>query len=348
MKRLTVNSGNSLKRDPTRTTTLRRVFSQEAVRRYEQLRKDLIDLIVTEDAFGLRQSSIVTTNARWSFMSTIEKLNQFAQWLKQRLDFRILGNTVEQIESAWWYQYVMEGFKKGAGRSFDDVRKRPTSEEKLDFFQGRRREFLQGAFGRPESIDKVKLLAGRVLTDLKGVNDATATVLSRTLTDGLVQGKNPRDIASDITKVIDTVSKRRATTIARTEVIRAHAEGQLLALEKLGVTQLGVQVEWSTTGDDRVCPLCQPLEGIVITLDEAKGMLPRHPNCRCSWIPAGVGERDEQKDTQSKIKRAITKSILAERPKRSKGGIAKAKLQSKWSGADKRIAKNRPKSILRK
>jgi len=33
------------------------------------------------------------------------------------------------------------------------------------------------------------------------------------------------------------------------------------------------------------CELCAPLDRKVFTIEQARGMIPRHPNCRCSFIP---------------------------------------------------------------
>jgi hypothetical protein len=66
--------------------------------------------------------------------------------------------------------------------------------------------------------------------------------------------------------------------LARTEIVNAHAVGQLNAFRMLGLEELGVMAEWSTGGDDRVCPDCGALEGEIFTVDEAEGMIPLHPN----------------------------------------------------------------------
>lgn len=162
------------------------------------------------------------------------------------------------------------------------------------------------------------MLAGRAFDELEGVTEQMATRMSRVLVDGLVQGKGPRDVARDLAREID-IGRGRAEVIARTELIRAHAEGQLEALDQLGVEEVGVAVEWVTAGDDRVCELCEPLEGVVMKLDEARGMLPRHPNCRCAWVPANVGgDRSSTKHGAGAIRSAVRDSI--DRGKRSDGG----------------------------
>src|SRR5690606_33704519 len=101
-----------------------------------------------------------------------------------------------------------------------------------------------------------------------------------------------REIARELNRQID-VGAKRAATIARTEIVRAHNEGALDALEELGVDEIGVMVEWSTAGDNRVCPLCRPLEGVILKTKEAHGMFPRHPNAvfaGSTFVPYGKCE----------------------------------------------------------
>lgn len=132
-----------------------------------------------------------------------------------------------------------------------------------------------------------------------------------------------------------------------TATIRALADGQLDELEKMGMDEVGVAVEWSTAGDDCVCPLCQPLHGIVLTTQEARGMIPRHESCRCCWTPANVGEdKRKQKRSQKRIQQAIDKSIMAEIPEDNNRSLADQKERSLWAGANKTVAKKRPKSIF--
>jgi SPP1 gp7 family putative phage head morphogenesis protein len=283
-----------------------------------------------------------TTNSDFKFKSDPEKVKAFQNWLKQQYQSIIKGKTEEEL----WRKYIADGFAKGAKRSFDDAKKTEkavaTWGNDLDFYNGTKEQFLKDTFMKPETIDKVKLLAGRAFDELEGVTADMSLKMSRALTDGLVQGKNPLEIARDLNKVVD-IGENRAKVIARTEIIRAHAEGQLTSLEALGVEDLGVAVEWSTAAGDThdydtfgVCELCQPLDGIVVKIDEAKGMLPRHPQCRCAWIPANVGEdSDAQKTTKGAIGRAIGKSV-----KEDKGEDNGA-----W-GPGATISKVRPQSVL--
>ena len=408
-KRTKTVASNPLKADPTRTITLRQQFVREFTKRFARLKSKMIDLIVVEDAFGLKQTienynpsqprdsnsltrkaegeiilprggtftkkkmpdgkfahvyrppmlsdqttkNILIENQRWSFKATSQQVMLFEAWLEQQVQAGILEKASRKTKDAYWKRYVEEGYRKGAGRAFDDTRAPvraamdAASKEKLAFYEGSKAEFLRSSFARPVAIDKVKLLAGRVFTDLKGVTQAMAAAMTRTLTDGLAQGKNPRAIARDLAKNVDGIGKHRAMLIARTEIIRAHAEGQLDAMERLGVAEVGVMVEWSTAGDGRVCQLCQSMDGVTFKVEEARGLIPRHPLCRCAHIPANVGESTKgQISGKSKAEAAIDKSVKAEIPKRSKRTLAQQKTRSKWGGADTVVAKKRPESIL--
>jgi SPP1 gp7 family putative phage head morphogenesis protein len=236
----------------------------------------------------------LTTNADFSFESSPEQLRKFQEWLRQQYASLLTGKTEEEL----WRVYTEQGFKRGAGRAFDDVNSgyyagKMMDEGGLDFMAGGRDQFLRSAFGRPETPEKVQLLASRSFTDLVNVTEDMATKMGRVLVDGLVTGSNPREIADNLDDVLD-IGLQRADVIARTEIIRAHAEGQLDAFDKLGVDEIGVEVEWSTAGDERVCPECEDMEGKVYSVEEAHGMIPLHPQCRCAFIP--VVPEDLKKD----------------------------------------------------
>lgn len=235
---------------------------------------------------------------RFQFESDPDKILAFQKWLREQFGDLMLGKSDEEL----WAEFARRGYERGAGRAFDDVnKKRRWAPGQGDFYDGTKQQFLRSAFGRPESTDKLRLLAGRSFTDLRNVTEDMAARMQRTLMDGLARGANPRDLVDDLVDDLD-VSEARAETIARTEIIRAHAEGQLDAFEKLGVEEVGVAVEWSTAGDDRVCRHCAPLEGVVLTVAESHGLIPAHPNCRCAFIPANVGEdTSDQKRSKAEI-----------------------------------------------
>ena len=232
----------------------------------------------------------VTANTRWRFQPNPAKVKAFQSWIAAQLRQRIVNASSRQL----WEAYALAGFRKGAGRSFDDYRKSDRalaqgSKDRLAFYDATREEFLRSSFARPETVEKIQLLAGRSYDDLEGVTDDMSLRMSRALTDGLTQGKHPNDIAKDLADQVD-IGRDRAETIARTEIIRAHAEGQLNSLEQLGVEEVGVAVEWTVTEDEKLCPKCAALAGVVLKIEEAHGLIPRHPNAvfaGSTFVPYG-------------------------------------------------------------
>ena len=72
----------------------------------------------------------------------------------------------------------------------------------------------------------------------------------------------------------------RMDVIARTEVLRAHNQGRIKFHRRVGVRKL----EWMTMEDERVCPVCGPLDGKVFDTDRFPPHA--HPNCRCTSVVA--------------------------------------------------------------
>jgi len=204
----------------------------------------------------------------------------------------------------------------------------------------------QSTIGEKVAAERTKFLSSRTFTGWEGITEAMDAKLGKILADGVAHGRSPREVARTITKELG-VPAEHAFNIARTEIMRCHSEGQLDRMEDVGVTKLGVAVEWLTAGDERVCEMCAPLSGIVLTTKEARSLLPRHDECRCCWTPANVGEDTKgQKRTKEAIEEAIAKSVEAEIRERSNIAPAVQKVRSNWKGATVTIAETRPKSIF--
>lgn len=226
--------------------------------------------------------NVKVTN-RFQFATSADKLRQFQDWLRQQYAQTVTSPTDEQL----WRTYIDAGYRKGAGRAFDDAKAKPRAaaasapfspgEDSNSRFAGTRDEFLRSTFAQPVSRERVELLASRTFNDLENVTDDLSARLGRSLADGLTQGQSPRELAREMSTDLD-ISQGRAELIARTEIIRAHADGQLDSLKNMGVDEVGVQVEWLSTNDGRQCEDCASREGATLTIDEARGLIPFHPN----------------------------------------------------------------------
>ncbi len=331
---------NQLKRDPTRTTTLRKRFMADIRRRFRKVEKLNTELIVKDDVFGLipgQPFQVNTTNIEkqaWRFQTDSQKVKIYRKWLQQQIDAEILTPIGGISDKPWTAEYVESAYKKGVLRAYTDIHAEVLAES-VDFFEGGKAQFLREAFSSPEALSKIELLSTRAFEELRGVTATMSQQLSRHLANGLAQGQGPATIARNMRMSIGGLTRTRAMMIARTEIIAAHAEGQLDSYERLGVEEVGILAEWSTAGDDRVCPLCDELEGAVMKVKEARGLIPRHPNCRCAWIPADKQRKEKGQLWGKASKKAIKDSIQAEAPKTIKRSKREVKRRSVWLGKER-------------
>ena len=87
-------------------------------------------------------------------------------------------------------------------------------------------------------------------------------------------------------------SRVRAQKIAVTEVTRAFASGNEAAWRASKVVE---GKEWMTAVDERVCPMCGPLHGKIVPLNDTFGGVgnpPRHVSCRCWILPVVIGDTE--------------------------------------------------------
>ena len=345
---------NTLRLDPTRTTLLRKSYMKEMRRRFLSLLKKVVEAIGELDVLGLEDSQPIAFNQAvlnqmpskqaWRFLTDAQKLDAFNVWFDEMVEAEILQ--VDYKGEPWMAKYVYSAYKKGSLRAYIDSHKKQML-EKMDFYQGKRAQFLESAFNQPERLSKLQFLYTRSYEELKGITSSMSQQIGRILADGIATGRSPRTLATDLAKGITGITKKRALVMARTEIIAAHAEGQLDAFEEMGIQDIAVMAEWSTAGDDRVCEECATLDAVVMTVEEARGLLPRHPNCRCAWIPANVGETAEGRRYWTKAQKLtrINKSLMAGLPKRTRAGevvpqtVEEVRVRSSWLGKEVELGK---------
>jgi len=270
-------------------------------RRIKQLKSDIYRLIAIEDAFGLKPRRPFTFNTRFKFLTNDEKLKSFNAWLANQVKKGMLQ--VEAEGKPWTAKYIDSAYKKGRIDAFLKAHKKDYSKPE-QWLAGQRDQFLRQAFSQPETVSKLRLLYTRDYQQLKGITADIDSKLSRILATGIVNGTAPARLASQISKEIDGINKKRARLIAHVEVMHAHAEGTLDSYEELGVEGLRILAEWSTAGDKRVCPRCNDLSGKIFTIKRARGLLPLHPLCRCVWLSV-VGSRRKPSKLGKRQKKAL-------------------------------------------
>lgn len=92
--------------------------------------------------------------------------------------------------------------------------------------------------------------------------------------------------------------RQRAKSIAITETTEAISQGRQAVWEQLEdqgyVDPVVATKEWITARDERVCPICGPLDGLAISVRDSfdtVGNPPAHVNCRCTMILRPEGRK---------------------------------------------------------
>lgn len=299
--------------DPSRTLNLRNAFARTMRKRFGKLAKKVVDAIQKENVFSI---AVNRTPRQGEFAAprVKDKAALFMEWFEREIVLSILtvDNTSNFADNAWYNSYIQEAYKKGIMRARVQISVITSNTQRGGIVANarprkpRRIPALSETGGVAASLDqlahieRLSMLYARTFSELKGVTNAMSQLVTRVLSEGLLNGDGPRTIARKLNKVITGIGKdlsvtdslgrfisaaQRAEMIARTEMIRAHAEAQLTEFEAWGVEGVTVKAELLTTKDERTCSRCSRLEKQVMTIAEARGVIPVHPRCRCIWVP---------------------------------------------------------------
>jgi SPP1 gp7 family putative phage head morphogenesis protein len=124
---------------------------------------------------------------------------------------------------------------------------------------------------------------------IDGISETTRDDIRELVAEALDGEYDVAALADEISSLLG--DDARAELIARTESMTAANEGQMALwdqAQEAGLIGPNAQKEWVTAGDEKLCPICDGLDGEQVGLDEtfdADGEdiegPPAHPNCRC-------------------------------------------------------------------
>ena len=111
------------------------------------------------------------------------------------------------------------------------------------------------------------------------------------LKDAFRKNKTIREIEEEVSRSIqirDRIKKDggivpardRVNMIVRSEVVRLANLGLLETYKEHKIER----VRFLAALSERTCPECEILNGQIFNINEAEGMIPVHPRCRCSWL----------------------------------------------------------------
>lgn len=145
---------------------------------------------------------------------------------------------------------------------------------------------LDWALINQAAVDQARTYSYQLVTR---INSTTRTYLQKEIPLWLQSGQPLQDLVDTLT-ASGFFGPVRAEMIAVTEVTRAFADGNILAWRESGVVE---KLEWQTSEDELVCPICEPLAGKKADLDGDGFMTeeggiglqspPAHIRCRC-WL----------------------------------------------------------------
>lgn len=292
--------------DPTRTTALRNAFARDMKRRFTELTLVVWKAVKVEDCFGLKEkvhALQMSTPGKeaFAFSRSSDKVEAFMQWLQKQIDKGIIEVSKYQqvgssVESAWTNMYISDSYKRGVIRARYEMIKAGYNVPSMDDTGG-----INVSMMSPFHVDRLGLLFTRVFSDLKGITTAMDAQISRILAQGIADGDGMMLLARKLVATIngtgmgdlgitDTLGRfipasRRAILLARTEIIRSFHQATIQEYRNWAVEGVIVKGEWMTAGDDRVCPLCESMQGKIFELDVIENMIPAHPLCRCIALP---------------------------------------------------------------
>jgi len=174
----------------------------------------------------------------------------------------------------------------------------------------------------PVDVRILNNLKARDLSDLKGITDESSKQITRLLSDGLLQGKKQSEVLRDMVRTVDDVGIVRASTLARTEVMRAVNAASRTKYGNIGIEKLeAVEAQdertcdnWEITVGDRTFVGCRDeseggINGAIFTLDEAAEVdAQAHPNCRRCWVPR-IEQFPEEEEGEQLQKVSVSKRI---------------------------------------
>ena len=265
------------KSDPTHTLTLRSTFAGKFRKRFRDLRGELRDGIVDKDIFGLQ-----TNFQRKAFAGQPprKQLDDFDQQLQALIVAYIIGNR-------WTDYFIGEAYRAGLMRAVAELKKAGYDMRQLDSSPA-----MMMALNSPPYKQAMELLKDDTASELKGITDSMRQKIMRVVRELRSSGASRYKMADEINGIITGNSDRKtgqsteykSKLLAYTSIVTAYNRAAWLAYKQAGAEQVGVEVEFVTAGDLRVCPICESLEGSIYPIDEAQTLIPVHALCRCFLV----------------------------------------------------------------
>lgn len=138
-----------------------------------------------------------------------------------------------------------------------------------------------GMLSEPQ-ITKLKSVLITSFREGASIRDIHKEILTKVKPKDLLEIKDDKIVTNEAgEQVIKLSAANRSIAIARTETIRAAAEGALKSYQDNGIEK----VTYLSSVSERTCDICESLNGQIMSIAQAQGTIPVHTNCRCTFTP---------------------------------------------------------------
>lgn len=254
---------------PTATLTTQREYARALTSPMTAIISEIREGVVDRDVLGLQSTQRFEPDdlPQFDFPSDDAKRDAFMDWLDAQQERGVLS-VISPDEN----EFIDDAYISGMGQADTLLEDAGADTPSLS---------VSAAFDQPIHQDRVATLYTRNYELLEGITEDMADEIRGELSQGMVDGINPRDMARNLNDRVDKVGRTRATTLARTEVMHSHNDAALTRYDESPADIERVDV---LTSDP--CDLCASYAASgPYPIQEARGGLPLHPNCVCAYRP---------------------------------------------------------------
>lgn len=254
--------------DPSRTAGIRRAYSADFKRRWNEARKAARrGLLSGEHLTGLTPEQQAASYGR--YLTAV--MDQFVSPTGQ-----------------WQNPYIRQAYVRGLANADLELRRAGTIP----------RDNPDDVIGRFAHAQALAMLQARARGDLQRIQTATAQQAQAQIAVALAAGLPLPEVWQEVDGRMQKTGVNRALLLAGWFAVGAVAEGTLGRLSDygIGLVEPLVEMQFTTAGDANVCPICIELSTRdngrgpgVYTIADARGIIPVHGRCRCSWRPSMAG-----------------------------------------------------------
>ena len=315
--------------DPTNTKALRNRWQQALRIRVNQLRVVTNQMINKQDILGLKASSALQVMAPGiAHLSTRQEM--FQRWINQALVTIVYDN-----DGSWLFPYLqrayLDGSNFGNSQLEGETRVVQNAGHRIDGLWALAKMELKGIMdatsqqstrvanlgiathAKPMTIVRgvwevlertlfTRAVAMIELLTVKSFGDGTLDVYQAAgiQTVGLIPEARYVQTSQQTTKDQTQIKDARTgfgSRVSRKRNPSRSTIGRIRRQEAGIASKLGESVNVRTAGDDDVCPICERIsENGPYKIDTARSLIPAHPRCRCTFVPANT--RRSRKDAQ--------------------------------------------------